>query len=320
MSCTSPFPVRLKHSEGGKHVYLHTEPGAKRPGQFTSRACEGFHDLVRYVSCGQCRHCRKRKAADAAIRSYHESTLHETNLFVTLTFAPENLHFPPNPFVKIHQDFMKRVRKRFGPVRFTNLSEHGKYPNFRPHYHTILHGLDPGDLQWAPKTQSGNNSQSSKILSETWGLGHVHIGAVNPASSAYVAMHNNAKITGKAAKLAYANTLDVTSGKTYERSPPKINSSNRPGIGFGWFEKYQEELWNSGSVRWNDQAAAIPRYYLQLMEREDPKRFEHFTAHRREQHLLRRAAHPEESTAERRKVRDYVLKARQRTFAKEDVL
>lgn len=319
MSCTSPLPITLKRQDRGKHAHKHTPASDKRPSKYTTKFGEGYHDFVRYVSCGQCGHCRKRKAADATIRTVHESTLHDTNLFVTLTLSPENRPFPPNPNIDIHQKFIKRVRKNIGPCRYSSLREHGSHPNYRPHWHTILFGLDLDDLQERPE-RPGKTLFESKRLAAAWGLGHIHIRGVNPGTAAYAQLHNKLKITGKAAKLAYADTVDTVTGAIYDRDPPRINASLKPGIGKGWYDQFKEELWQDGSVIFQGRPAAIPRYYLQLMEEEDPSRWATFAAHRREQALLRKAAHPEEETPERRKTREEVLRLRNLTFTREDVL
>lgn len=329
MPCTSPIAITLKRQGGnadnpnereiGRYVHRHASPDDPTPGRFTANFGQGYHDLVRYASCGQCRTCRKRKAADATIRTFHESTLHETNLFVTLTLDPENLRFPPNPDVDYIQKFMRRIRKRIGRCRYSCLREHGKFPEHRPHFHIILFGCDPGDLV-ERRSQKGKLEYTSEKLHAIWGLGFIHILGVNPGTAAYAQMHNKLKITGKAAKLAYGDTVDVITGALYDRTPPSINASLKPGIGTGWYEKYSEDLWNSGYCLWQGREACIPRYYLSLMERDDPERFAQFAAERREQALLRLAKHPEENTPERRAVRDYILKARDSLHAKEDVL
>lgn len=319
--CTSPIPFTKLRNEGGKHAHKHRDASDPIPGKYTTNFGKGYHDLARHVACGQCRHCRKRKASDWSIRTFHESTLHEVNLFVTLSFDPEHRPFPPNPDLKIHQLFMKRLRKRLGhPVRFSNLREHGKFPKYRPHMHTILFDCNPGDLKWRPPSRRGNFEHSSELLSEIWGQGNIHIGAVNPASSAYAQAHNKLKITGKAQALAYNNTVDTVTGALFDRDPPAIHQSNRPGLGHGWFDLFKEDLWNSGSVTIGGHQVAIPRYYLRLMDEEEPERFQAFASKRHEEALVRRAKNPEENTPERRDVRDEVLKRQQAHNHREDVL
>ena len=80
--------------------------------------------------CGQCIGCRLERSRQWAIRCVHESQLHENSVFVTLTYSDE---FCPISLEYAHfQNFMKRLRKKFGPTRMYMCGEYGER-TFRPH-------------------------------------------------------------------------------------------------------------------------------------------------------------------------------------------
>ena len=97
------------------------------------------------LPCGQCVGCRLERSRQWAMRCVHESQLYEKNCFITLTY--NNDFIPPGNtlVVKHFQDFMKRLRKKYGDgIRFFHCGEYGEKTG-RPHYHAILFNHDFDD-------------------------------------------------------------------------------------------------------------------------------------------------------------------------------
>ena len=78
---------------------------------------EGYVDRPITIKCGQCIGCRLDKSIEWAVRSTHESSGHDDNCFITLTFDDD--HLPENNSLdqKYVELFMKRLRKYVGKPR-----------------------------------------------------------------------------------------------------------------------------------------------------------------------------------------------------------
>lgn len=89
------------------------------------------------LPCGQCIGCRLKYSAQWAARCFHESTMHEDNCFLTLTFDDE--HLPESISVRDCQLFVKRLRKFASPekLRYAYCGEYGEL-FLRPHYHVLV--------------------------------------------------------------------------------------------------------------------------------------------------------------------------------------
>jgi hypothetical protein len=181
MPCVKPIQA-YQHIDGGALVF-----GAEPKNH---RAIE--------ISCGQCIGCRLTRSRHWATRIVHEAQCHDENVFITLTYNPENL--PPDCGLrkKDFQDFMKRLRKAFpnNKIRYYHCGEYGDNTN-RPHYHAILHGINFSDWCYLFDSPSGQPIYTSTTLEKIWSKGFVTIGEVTFESAAYVARYVVKKITGK---------------------------------------------------------------------------------------------------------------------------
>jgi hypothetical protein len=101
-------------------------------------------------ACGQCIECRVTKTGYWVLRMLLEYAANPIGaVFVTLTYAPENLPLSPQGFQTLEPDaikaFMKRLRKNTSlehlSLRFFGTAEYGEKSG-RPHYHFILFGMD----------------------------------------------------------------------------------------------------------------------------------------------------------------------------------
>jgi len=132
-----------------------------------------------------------------------ESKMHQSSLFVTLTYdqehLPEGATLVPRHLVL----YLKRLRKAVEPLKFRYYAA-GEYGDqtWRPHYHVLIFGLP-----------------SLPAVARTWTLGHVHIGTVTKQSVSYVA------------KYQLKNMRNSTDPRLMGRYPEFARMSRRPGIG-----------------------------------------------------------------------------------------
>lgn len=211
---------------------------------------EGLIDMPVDLPCGQCIGCRLERSRQWAVRCTHEASLHEDNCFVTLTFKDECL--PPGGSLdgKVFQDFMKRLRFRFGSgIRFFHCGEYGEKFG-RPHHHACLFNFDFGDKEIWRKTREGFPIWRSASLEELWPFGQSEIGSVSFESAAYVARYITKKVTGESAEAHYGG-----------RKPEFVTMSRRPGIGKGWFDVFKSDVYPSDEVVLRGRVMRPPKYY-----------------------------------------------------------
>lgn len=199
----------------------------------------------RPVRCGQCRGCRLEYSRQWAVRIMHEASMHEQNVFVTLTYKedPHSLRYGD------YQMFMRRLRKARGYARFFCCGEYGE-ENGRPHFHAVLFGVGFHDGQYIGKSESGCKLYRSESLSELWKLGHASYGTVTFESAAYCARYVFKKITGDGAVAHYGDKV-----------PEFARMSLRPGIGARWLNKFWTDVFPGGKVVSRDFVSNAPRYY-----------------------------------------------------------
>jgi len=87
------------------------------------------------LPCGKCIGCRLVKRRSWAIRCMHEASLHNENSFLTLTY--DDNHDKLSLDYSDFQSFIRRVRKKFGKVRFFMCGEYGDLTR-RAHFHALF--------------------------------------------------------------------------------------------------------------------------------------------------------------------------------------
>lgn len=263
------------------------------------------------VPCGRCVGCRIDKVREWSTRIAHEASMHESSIFVTLTYADE---FLPDDFSLNKRDlqlFMKRLRKKLKQkIRFYACGEYGER-FLRPHYHAIIFGWSPDDgVPWR-KTNKGHVYYRSSMLEETWGMGHCEYGAVTAQNGAYVAGYALKKMRGAGDPEKYKRPSPIT-GEIVDVQPEFALMSNRPGIGGAWFDQFEGDCFPSDFVIVNGEKRSVPRFYRNKLR----GRFEHagsdpnrlvpvddakLAADRKKEFAL---LHAENNTPERREVRE----------------
>lgn len=245
------------------------------------------------LPCGRCIGCRLDRSRQWAIRCMNEASLHDSSLFVTLTY--DDAHIPPGGALRYpdYQGFMKRLRRwhvyewrnqnpgasksQYPGVRFYMCGEYGE-KTLRPHYHALLFGLYLPDRE--PIGKSGDNMLwRSPTLERLWPHGHSSFGQVTFESAAYVARYTMKKITGEAAKEHYKR-VDPASGEIFDVPPEFSRMSLKPGIGAPWLKKYKNDVYTFDAVNIRGKDMKPPRYYDKKLQEEDPDRFEELQAER----------------------------------------
>lgn len=93
--------------------------------------------------------------------------------------------------------------------------------------------------------------------------------------------------------------------------------SRRPGIGAGYFEKHERELWTHDSIIHNGREASVPRFYDKLLKRSDPERFAELKQKRID--AAREPARRGDNTPERLASREKVKTARHNLKSKRNL-
>ncbi|AXL15553.1 replication initiator protein [Microviridae sp.] len=195
MSCMKPLAM-------SKEVQLKT--GKRKFISLAALKNENEHDSFvmdnRYytIPCRQCLGCRMDYAKQWAIRCMHEASLHENNVFLTLTYDQNNIPNFGNLIYRDFQLFIKRLRKKYPREKGDEISyfvagEYGE-KTLRPHYHAIIFNFDFSDKKFLKKSFSKENYYTSEICSNLWNnQGHIIIGSVTFQSAGYVARYISKK-------------------------------------------------------------------------------------------------------------------------------
>lgn len=299
MTCYNPLIVFFGKEIGGdKKHYMWSVPKAQASPDVIARADNPDDEFVQTVPCRRCIGCRMQYAKEWAIRCYHESTLHDDNCFLTLTY--NEFCLPRNgTLVKKHvQDFLKRLRFMFKNtrIRYYYCGEYGeKYG--RPHYHLLLFGFDFPDKQLLFSFHN-RNYYTSEICSKLWPLGNNIISDVTFESSSYVARYIMKKQYGDTAAARYDGRL-----------PEYTNCSLKPGIGADFVEKYLENIYQNDRVSIRGRQFLPPKYYDKVLEKHFPVWAEWLKSDRKE-----RFANAFDNTIERLAAREICAEERMKFF------
>nr|WAE43803.1 MAG: replication initiator protein [Microviridae sp.] len=270
-------------------------------------------DVVSALSlpCGQCIGCRLERSRQWAVRCMHESSMHDSNCFITLTYDDDHLPYDRSLNYRHFQLFMKKLRKRFTgvPIRFYMCGEYGEKFD-RPHYHAIIFGLDFADRDVVSVSDSGFPVSFSKVLSSLWSFGNAYVGDVSFESAAYCARYIMKKITGDMAIEHYK--FITPDGEVLYRTPEFNHMSNRKGIGFSWIDKFLSDVFPHDRVVINGSKSKPPRYYDKIYSKINPDSFEAIQFQREQDGRSRYS----DNTPDRLAVREVCTRARLSRFSR----
>jgi hypothetical protein len=289
------------------------------------------------VPCGQCWSCRLARSREWATRLVKEAMYwpEEKRSFITLTYAPEHLPHNQSVDVKEFQKFMKRLRKHFGhpKLKYFHCGEYGKEcrtcgkskpvcerqqehefkPQLgRPHYHSILYGIQWNDLEEFKRTKAGELIYKSETLNKLWGKGFCSIGNLTFESCAYVARYVMKKVNGDMAKEHYKKEVDICPNtgqiNNIDLTPEYITMSRNPAIAKEYFSDYQDEIIATDSLLLNRKGQTYPvrppRYFSKIIEKSNPNALAHIKTER----LRKRQQQKDEFTEARADVKQTIKK------------
>lgn len=224
-----------------------------------------FREIV--VPCGRCFGCRLERSKMWAVRCMHESQMHDASSFVTLTYSDDHLPVNGSLNYKDFQDFMKRLRKRYGAVRYYMCGEYGE-TTWRPHFHALLFGLYFEDRKFFKTSAAGHRLYVSDALNKLWPFGENNlIGDVTFESAAYCARYVIKKVNGDRA-LEHYTRVDPRTGEVVQLTPEFAHMSLKPGIGAPWFAKFRHDVFNGSrdAVVVRGREMKPPKYYDKLLK------------------------------------------------------
>lgn len=194
------------------------------------------------------------------MRIVQEAEMHEENMFLSLTYNDDNLPENATLVKKDVQLFLKRLRKFLEPIkiRYYACGEYGETNN-RPHYHIIIFGFWPADSQYY-KHSSGGNLYTSEDIAKIWKKGYAVFGTVNWETASYTSSYVTKKISGEKEKEHYKGRL-----------PEFAIMSRRPGVGYSFYKKYEDEIKKHDSVVCRGKEMRPPRYYDKILAKDDQK-------------------------------------------------
>lgn len=230
-------------------------------GQFVLAKKDSPTRVEMRVACGRCQGCRMARASAWAVRIEHEASLHKDCMFLTLTY--DDNHLPDDYSVSIRevQLFMKRLRKSIEPkkIRYFAVGEYGE-KNGRPHYHIIIFGHRFSDLNPTRVTNQNHQCYESPELTKLWPFGLHEIGTVTAASGGYVARYSMKKVGGDMAFKHYERIHPYT-GELVRVHPEFAVMSTHPGIGSGWFDKFERDAFPADHIVSKGRKFCVPEFY-----------------------------------------------------------
>lgn len=230
------------------------------------------------LPCGTCLGCKTDRALDWARRAQHEASRWTYNVFLTLTYKPEDC--PDGLVPEDLQAFIKRLRHHHrrnvlpclrdaGSLRYLACGEYGDRGG-RPHYHLCLFNCGFSDIH-----KVGKDLYESDLLNKLWPYGQHRLGTLTAASANYVAQYTLKKIGS-----TYADPDGVV------KRAPFLRASLKPAIGATWLQTFHRDVIN-GFLVYDGTPGRVPRTYQKWLDKHYPQLAE---ASRHAAHELRRKA------------------------------
>lgn len=262
------------------------------------------------LPCGQCVGCRLERSRQWAVRIMHESKMHKSNCFITLTYNSDHCPKDYSLDYSHFQYFMRKLRRMFpeSTIRFYMCGEYGEKNN-RPHYHACIFGWSPPDLVLWRSTSQGHRLYRSAVLEKLWEKGFCSVGQLTFETAAYTARYIMKKRTGQRA-VEY-RVISESTGEIFSRVPEFNRMSLKPGIGATWFDKYGDtDVIPHDHVVSNGVPSKPPRYYDKLLA----KRSKIVLGMNQQRRIDSAQVHAFDNRPSRREVKEAVAKAKIRSL------
>lgn len=310
-----------------------------RLGGFTTSRPLAYLDQEMQVPCGSCISCRLEQSRQWAVRCMHEAEMHEDNCFITLTYRDEDLPLDRSVDYDTIRKFFKRLRKRYVPlnpwskvksperwhdwmvefgIRKFYCGEYGD-ETARPHYHALLFNHDFKDKKFWKMSKKGEKLYTSAELESLWPYGFCSVGSVSFQSARYVASYVTKKVKAKG---EYTCVRFDSSLNRFRKVKPEFGNMSRvPGIGGRWIAKWKDQVYPRDEVICDGKSVRPPRYYDEAYREygrreagEDDRSLSEPIGAVKGRRAREAAKYESEQTAERRAVRDEVVRARLKTY------
>ena len=275
MSCTSPITAwqALDPGRDQKLIFAPTR-------EFPTRKLA--------ATCGKCLGCRGSRSMRRAVQIYCELQTTENRencYFITFTYSDEKI--PENySLYKPHMTkAIKLIRKKqHEKMRYFQNGEYGLRTQ-RPHHHMAAFNMCLDDLELY--REHPYKTYTSEKLSKCWPHGHVEINRLTIETCIYISQHDAKKILMDIPHHELT-ILDPETGEYInDRVKEYATSSNRPGIGYEYFRRYHDEIYNTDSIVINGTEFIVPLYFDNLLKEMDPERFEEVRLKRMQEAVIR---------------------------------
>lgn len=229
------------------------------------------------IPCGHCDQCRLQRSNEWVTRIICE---YETNgkkgCKIDLTYNPE--HVPEGYVLKKsdYQSFIRRLRmhlKRHDPEYkgFTYYigGEYGeKYG--RPHYHIIIIGWEPTDLEEIGLSNTGYPMYRSSTIDQNWTTGK----GKSKSNNGFATIE---PLTMETVSYATRYTNKKSGNAKINKGVPEFQAQSQR-IGLKYWNLHKEEIKNDTGIwiKKKDKAklVKIPRYFKKLWAEENPIEYE----------------------------------------------
>lgn len=226
------------------------------------------------VPCGKCIECVQAYSRSWSLRVMLEARQHKENCVVTLTYNDEHLPKDGELSKRDVQLFFKRLRKYLGvkSVRYFYCGEYGDRYS-RPHYHVILFGWKPNDLEYFYTTKKGSRIYKSEIMKRLWSI------PARDPKTGKILRNRYGKVVwdnigfADVGELTYETAWYCTKYLQKLLPRPHVNQqaylcmSRRPGIGATAVTLPQIA---NNSVYLDGRRYKLPRYFLERIKESDP--------------------------------------------------
>lgn len=225
------------------------------------------------LPCGNCVGCRRRKALELSVRAQLDYQLWPCGRMLTLTYEDDALPADGGLRRRDFTLFAKRLRRSIEgvaecswkpglkPLRILACGEYGSQTK-RPHYHAIV-----SNLRLPDEVRVGKRGFESETLRRLWGMGHVRLDEVTPASISYVSGYVRKKLGTRRKGVRYYERVDESTGELAQLEPEFVQSPLRPGLGLPWLWQYSGDL-RKQFVTIGGQKRPVPRYFVQKLAEE----------------------------------------------------
>lgn len=204
------------------------------------------------IKCGNCSECQAQYTNEWAIRIMKESLCHDVSCVLTLTY--DNEHCPREVCKRDIDTFIRHLRQSGKSLRYFYVAEYGDHKR-RPHYHCILFGYCPSDLEKF-FLRDGIQYYTSQEVSHFWKNGYILVSHLTEQSARYCAFYLQ--------KQLYAFCDDNNIAR------PFVKMSLKPGIGYDWCVRNIDKLILDPHIYYQGKAYHLPRYFVKIIDKLRP--------------------------------------------------